>query len=351
MFFRKKRILIIGRISAKNFGDSVIVDTCKYIIEKCAAQDRKRVKVQAVDVYEKDREVWKKRLEGQDVVVYPGGGLNSVKFNQMLIRIFRVIKENPKTRIFINAIGLLENNINPKNENLLIRLFNFPLVDQVTTRGSYKMLEQYIEKKKKYPPKLVFDPAIWTDETYDVHRDESSEVIGIGVIRPAIFEANKNEFSEENVYAMYEGIISELDKRGYKWKLFTNGFEDDYVFAGELLDKLGLDREEYLGPKIMGNKELVEQIAGFKAVIAARLHANIISTSLRVPTVALVWNEKMHFFADIIGCPERYLPAEQLSDTKLIVDRMETAIAEGYNEERIEAMKAETIETIRNIYL
>jgi polysaccharide pyruvyl transferase WcaK-like protein len=303
-----------------------------------------------VDVYEKDREVWKKRLEGQDVVVYPGGGLNSVKFNQMLIRIFRVIKENPKTRIFINAIGLLENNINPKNENLLIRLFNFPLVDQVTTRGSYKMLEQYIEKKKKYPPKLVFDPAIWTDETYDVHRDESSEVIGIGVIRPAIFEANKNDFSEENVYAMYEGIIGELEKRGYKWKLFTNGFGDDYVFAEELLERLDLDRDTYLGPKITGNKELVEQIAGFKAVIAARLHANIISTSLRVPTVALVWNEKINYFADIIGCRERYLSAEQLSDTKLIVDRMETAIAEGYDEERIRAMKEETVETIRNMY-
>jgi polysaccharide pyruvyl transferase WcaK-like protein len=149
---------------------------------------------------------------------------------------------------------------------------------------------------------------------------------------------------------MYEGIIGELEKRGYKWKLFTNGFGDDYVFAEELLERLDLDRDTYLGPKITGNKELVEQIAGFKAVIAARLHANIISTSLRVPTVALVWNEKINYFADIIGCRERYLSAEQLSDTKLIVDRMETAIAEGYDEERIRAMKEETVETIRNIY-
>lgn len=349
MLFAKK-ILVMGRTNATNFGDAIIADTCEYIIKKCAKEDKKRVQVKVVDVYEQDLDVWRNLLKKQNIVVYPGGGLNSVKFNHKLLKIFKVIAEKQKIQICFNAIGLLENNVNPKNEEILKKLLNHTQVKQVTTRGSYDQLKKYMIKDKKYPATLVFDPAIWTGETYQIERNKESEIIGVGIIRPGIFMDNKNDFTEKNVFSMYEGIIRTLQQRGYRWQLFTNGYADDYEFAKEFLERMGLSPAQYLGKKIVHQRQLVEQIAKYKAVIAARLHANIIATSLGIPSVALVWNEKMNYFAEIIGREEQYIQVEKLLDAAYIVDMMEKAIDVGYDTERIEKMKEKTISTIRNIY-
>lgn len=97
-------------------------------------------------------------------------------------------------------------------------------------------------------------------------------------------------------------------------------------------------------------EQLVKQIASFKAVIAGRFHANIIATSLGIPSVALVWNEKMRAFSELIGCPERYVGSpETLQNPAEIIRILETAMAEGYDEKRIEKYKKKTLRTIKNI--
>lgn len=349
MFFSKKKILVFSRLKINNFGDPIIADCCKYIIEKTAAENKIRVKVEIADVYEKDTKAMKKALSKKSVVVFPGGGMNSAKFNEMVLRIFELIEKQNYTSVFFNAIGILRVNPKPENEKLLKEIYNKEQVKQVTTRGDLATLETYITSEKPYPTKLVFDPAIWVNEAYRVERKKDSDLIGVGVIRPEIFESNENEFSVEDVKNMYKGIIRELEARGYKWKLFTNGMTKDYKFGVALLEEMGLDTKEYIGKNVTSCQGLVKNIATFKAVIACRLHANIIATSLRVPSIGLVWNDKMNLFADIIGTPERYFGVADLLDSKKIVDEMEKAIENGYDEDRIDAMKAKTVETIMNM--
>lgn len=346
----QKRILVFSRLEINNFGDPIIADCCRYLIDKVAKENNIRIKTTIADIYEINDEVMKSKLKNQDAVVFPGGGLNSIKFNRIVQKVLDMIAQQPYTSVFFNAIGILRVKPRKKNIILLKDILNRPQVKQISTRGDLVTLKKYI-KKKEYPTKLVLDPAVWVNEAYGIERDKESKIVGVGVIRPEIFERNGSEMSVDDILKMYVGIISELEKRGYRWKLFTNGMKDDYKFGLKVLEELSLDKETYMGDNVKNCRQLVEKIAGFQAVIAARLHANIISTSLDVPSVGLVWNDKMNLFAGIIGAEKRYIEGEKLLDSSYVVDQMEEAIQNGYDMQKINRMKRVTLKTIKNIVM
>lgn len=346
-----KKILVFSRLEVENYGDPIIADCCKYLIEKVAEKQHIPVKTTMADIYEPNMKLLRHQLQGQDAVVFPGGGMNSPAFNRMVITILDLLREEGRASVFFNAIGIAR--VNPKkgNPTLLKEMLNRPEVKQVTTRGSIKKLRRYLSTEKAYPPRLVLDPAVWVNEAYGIERNVDAQIIGVGVIRPEIFKRNGSEFSVEDVYQLYMDIIEELERRGYEWQLFTNGWKEDYQFGVSLLKRMGRDRKVYLGDNVKSARELVEKIAGYRAVVAARLHANIIATSLEVPSIGLVWNDKMNMFAKTVNCAERYISGEALLNTKHIIDQMEEAIANGYDTEEINRMKRKTIRTIKNIVI
>ncbi len=347
----EKEILVFSRMHITNYGDPIIGDCCKYLIEKTAKEAGKEVRVTLADVYEEDTEVLKRCLQGKDAVVFPGGGLNSIKFNRRLLEIFELIEQQDGLEVFFNAVGIDRMNPKPKNATLLTRMFKKKQVLQVTTRGDYQQLLKYIKKPKRYEPKLVFDPAIWADEAYHIRKKPGAKKIGIGVIRPEIYEANGNEVSIEDVFAMYIHIIQELERRGFTWELFTNGMAKDASFGKEILARLGLPKWRYMKRNVKSGRGLVKRIAGYQGVIASRLHANILATSLRIPSVGLVWNDKMNLFAQAIGQQERYINGEKLQDAPYIVHQLEQALQDGYEEQAILKLKEVTVGTIKNIFL
>lgn len=346
-----KKILIFSRLEVENYGDPIIADCCKYLIEKVAEKQQVLVKTTMADIYEPNMNVLKHQLQGQDAVVFPGGGMNSPRFNRMVITILDLLKEEGNTSVFFNAIGIARYNPKKGNPTLLKEMLNRKEVKQVTTRGSIKKLRKYLSTEKAYPPRLVLDPAVWVNEAYGIERRADAQIIGVGIIRPEIFMRNGNAFTVEEVYQLYMNIIEELESRGYEWQLFTNGWREDYQFGVKLLKRMGRDRRVYLGDNVASARELVEKIAGYRAVVAARLHANIIATSLGVPSIGLVWNDKMNMFASTVNCAERYISGEALLDTQHIINQMEEAITNGYDMDKINQMKRKTIRTIKNIVI
>lgn len=343
----KKKIVVYSRKDISNYGDPIIGDCCKYLIEKTAKEDNIRVKVTIADIYCKYRLYHKAIALFHNIFVFPGGGMNSVKFCEIVLERLLNIETNPKKKVYFNAIGI-KTNLDEKNAACLKQIYGKECVKQVTTRGDLEEIKKYVPASLPAPV-LVFDPAMWVNEAYQISRSTDSDIIGVGVIRPDIWKSNGNDFSEENVILMYENIINELGRRGYRWQLFTNGMAKDHAAGVRLLKKLGLNKNEYIGENIGSPRELVQKISGFRAVIASRLHANIISSSLGIPSIGLVWNVKMNLFSEILGCPQRYINVENLLDAKLIVDRMERAIEEGYDLERIDAMKEVTVNTIKTM--
>ena len=135
--------------------------------------------------------------------------------------------------------------------------------------------------------------------------------------------------------AFWSELFAEIEKRGFDCKLFGNGALSDQKFLEDLLKYMRISRKDwekvaYRRP--VSVEELVDTINSFDGIIAGRLHAAVIAYSYNVPAVELVWNNKQLMFGQAIGFPERFVPAGG-SDVRHLVDLMERAIREGYNNE------------------
>jgi hypothetical protein len=343
-----QKILVFSRKSVTNFGDPILADCCKYLLERVSKEEGISACVSIGDVYEENTEILTEMIIGCDKIVFPGGGLNSVRFNKVVKKIIAIAEQADNKSVYFNAIGLDRYEPDSPNVVLLKEIFSNPIVMGITTRGDFDALKQIVVTPGRYEPEWVFDPAVWTSEAYGVSKSESN-VIGVGLIRAEIFAENGIDFPRDAVVKMYAGIINELEKRGYCWKFFTNGMQRDYTFGVKLLEKFKRDSIVFLPHNTPTKVALVEAISNFKAVVAPRMHANIIAGSLGVPSIGLVWNEKLNFFGKLMGCPDRYINRDSLFDSKLIIDKLEEAVAMGYDIGIIEETKEKTIQTIKNI--
>lgn len=345
-FLPKKNIVIFSRKNDLNLGDVIIGDCCKYALLKAQTPFR-RANITIANFFEKDTDIIADLVRKNETIVFPGGGLNSQKFCNACETILSYCDASKK--IYFNANGISKDLMSKTVKNRIIKIFSDDRVKQITTRGDYETALSLIDTPKEYPCKLILDPAIWAGETYDVKK-KNSETIGIGVIRPEIFQENKSYIDTDAVLNLYAGIIKELEAKGYKWQLFCNGTMKDYKFAQKLLSHIGRAESKYLSKRPETAKKLVQQIATYKGIIATRFHANIIATSLEVPSIAIVWNRKMTGFSELIGCPDRYIyDAEILKNPAILVNKLEQAISEGYDSAKIENCKIATLETIKNI--
>ena len=355
MSFGKNRILVLGRIKATNYGDVVIADCCAYMLNKLLEENsggflglfKAAPRVKLSNVNKTDDKTIRSNLGDFDKIVFPGGGINSLKVTNALLK---RLETKADVRYYFNGIGIHPERHYKQLSDNIEKVLNDERVRQVTTRGDLAMTKEYITSQKPYPVEWIIDPAIWSNEAYGVSRDTSSDLIGIGPIRPEIFNEQDSDVSLNDVYSMYEKLLGEADKRGMRWKLFCNGTEPDFSFAKELLDRFGYSKEEHLVRKPKNARELVEDISRFKGVIAARFHANIISTSLSIPSVALVWNVKMRGFSELIGCQDRYVEGmDKLLDANFLIDKLCAAMEEGYDHDRIEKEKQRAKATLLNI--
>lgn len=334
----KRRILILGRVNDKNLGDSIIVDTCAYALQKIADEKKKNVSITCLNLFTKDIENVRRVVKDYDAVVFPGGGVNSAKFTNAAMK---ALKGNDNVEVYFNASGVSKTNNDTVIKNIK-NLFNRENVVHITTRGDFATAKEFVNTKKEFPVQFILDPAIFTSDTYGIKKNEKSDVIGVGLIRPGIFKENGRELDENDVMQMYLDLLNKLDERGEKWQLFCNGTMADYEFAQSVLETSGRSLD-LLAPCPVENEDLVKLIASYKGIIASRFHANIIATSLRVPAIALVWNNKMLGFAELTGCRDRYITdLKDLQNADTILNKFDEAMANGFNEEIIGKAIAKT---------
>ncbi len=376
-----KTIALIA-IQDNNLGDAVICDTTKYIIEKIASD----FKIKVVSIFPKNGfssrikitntlnvPNWKQRfkhlrfklylhvnknniksyydenLKDVSCVVFVGGGLIKYTTQSFFYPVYAITKYCKKHNIpvYFNAVGVEGYDKNNASSKFLEKALNEDCIKFITTRDDMESLEKYIKDKSKIS--LVGDSALYSKETYGNLNEKQSDVIGVGVIRGKIFTDYCMDYSEERLKEAYVNVIKELENRNYKWQMFANGTFSDYDFALSVLEKLNIkDTEKYLKPRPSAPKEFVKIITGYKAIIAARLHANIIAASYSIPSIGFVWNNKLKLFGQMIGHPERFIEHKDLDNAKLIVDRLENAIIECKNSpppyEKIDSLKQKTRE-------
>ncbi len=289
---------------------------------------------------------YKEIVEDSDIVFFAGGGIFQQFYMKMWAGILNIVNlcSRKNIPIYFNAIGIEKSQI--LVENLLYKyILNKSVVKTITMREKFAYTKNLLFNKNKCFD--VLDSGLWSSECYSVKKI-NSDLIGIGVIRPNIFRDMGWNINEEDVLTLYIRIIKELDKQNYNWELFANGNNEDnadYKFGKKILEVLNLPSEKLaLYPKTQ--KDLLNIVKRYKAIIAARLHSNIVASSLGIPNVGLVWNVKLLDFAQKMGFDWEYIKPEKFEDSEYIISQLKMAIENGIDIKHLNKMKIETIEIL-----
>ncbi len=359
-----KKIILAGLISDKNLGDKIISDCSKHLfVEETKAY--KNIHYEWLDlIYENEiswllrkfksgikrfkhkfgiyndnkriqniTEHYSKIIQQSSLIILVGGGLIKYQYQNLWIYIHSLISVAAKYNIPVvfSSVGVEGYSETDKRCIILKKAINNPIVKIITTRDDFNTLDNlYLKNNDKISRFFIPDSAIICSQVYQINKNSKSDIIGIGIIRGKIFKDNNLDFSEVDVIDLYSNIIRELENRKYKYQLFTNGLPVDSELGQKIFNNINkpFTSNCILVPK--NPKELVQIIASFKGVIAARLHACIVSYSLEIPVVGIVWNEKLSMFGNNIGYPSRFITNDNLG-AKQLLDQLEVAIAEGYN--------------------
>lgn len=386
---KKQKIVIVG-LKNNNLGDRVILDTCKYLVANCSddieisimnlfpsGELMKKYKTEksCFDVllkyckknsylvqmftflkwwFAQKRKTkiyryYKNNLFGAAGVIFAGGGLikhSRENFWDVIYSILTIC-DRRKIPVYFDAIGVEGFDANNFNSQLLKYSLNKNCVKKITTRDDIVSLKKYITDEKKVD--VVGDPALWTNEIYDISNIKKTDIVGVGVVRGKIFTDYGFDFTEEQILDAYVGIIKKLEEKGHKWQLFCNGIISDYKMGEAILEKLNLPTEEkYLAKRPESAEQLVQQIYSYKAIIAARLHANIIATAYRIPSVGFVWNDKLTMFGELINRAEFFLDEHQFSNAEYVVNMLEKSISVTYEEETLTELKAKSVKHLQD---
>lgn len=263
-------------------------------------------------------------------IIFIGGGI--IKFKQQFfpkpIAFIIQMAELYKIPVMFSGVGVEGFDV---SDNRCLRIknsINSDVVKVITTRDDIECLQKnYITNKSKKVAKVADSACCICDYTEKVLRND--DVIGLGIASPALFSRYGKSISEEELMSLWIKIYIKLKNMGFKVKLFTNGAVDDYEFAKKVSHEIGDSNILESRPTILD--DLITQISGYKAIIATRMHSNIIAYYYRIPAVGIVWNNKQLMFGKSINREKYYFSDKDLNVQK-IVDSLIDFIHEGYDE-------------------
>ena len=358
----KKTICFAGLLSETNLGDIVIIDSTEGLYKKSLAgkgnfefkrlnlqfgkvsflkkviRKLKRLAAKRLKLNESKLEIerlkkhYRQQLGSTELIILVGGGLIKYKYQECFLYLTALIEtaEELNIPVVINAAGVEGYSETDYRCQLLKKSLNNNIVKSITTRDDLETLsKKYIYQNSNIHADKVADPAIYANEIYKVNK-QVSDIYGIGLVRGGIFLDNERQLAPEELAEFYTALIVEMEAQGLKYQLFTNGLSADNELLPLIKNKLSRTDLEVIEPKQDDN--LVNVISTFTTVIAARLHANIISYALNIPSIGLVWNDKLALFGKDIGYPERFFEYNQL-DAKKIVDAAVIANEQGYEQD------------------
>lgn len=328
---KKYQIALIGLLNGMgNLGDVVIYECTRYLVENIL----KELEINNYNLIPIDMEQYCfSDLPKADLFLFVGGGLIKFKYQKLYQYINQITSFAQEHTIPVVFLGVgVEGYDNTRIEcNILENSLKRTCVKQITTRDNLKILTDFYQISNQIAEAKIADSAIFASEVYNIQK-KPSNLIGLGMIREGIFRSNGIDIGFEELTSFWLSVITELEQLGIEWRIFTNGYSSDMKFVQNFLLTIGRIAE--LESKVILQngtaQSLVETISNFNGVIAGRLHANIISYSLDIPSVGIVWNEKLTAWGNTIGYPERFLKYQDL-DGQLAVHTLLQAMNEGYH--------------------
>lgn len=368
------KILLIGLYGSDNLGDAVLCDCCKALLQKQFPEaqivirdfsdrisfpepeevtmeelERNRARLKLCNLVSKwtvwdkqfEHELWWLRknlsyidavcLENCDLAVF-GGGQVFMDYLVMFAAAYVQRLSEKHIPIFFNACGTgpsFSRKIRKYTSEMLMN----PCVKLISTRDSAQLINQRYLKGEKRAINS-YDPALWCPEVYGVRKNPEADTLGLGLMYT-------NSVSPKAAAKFWLRLIRTLEQQKILWRFFVNGAREDIAFARKIylqMPELSRPFEECFVPVPREPAELVQTIARFKSLISFRLHSHIIAAALDIPSVAVVWDDKLRFFFESIGHPERCVTVR--SRPKAVLERLQQAEMEGYDRLELQRQKS-----------
>lgn len=292
------------------------------------------------------KKYYEEAIKDADMVIVPGGGIleDSVEHDYYHnILLMTEVCENHGIPMCFNAVGIVSDKRAKIGKKLLKKALMSDCVKYISCRDG----EEKVKEMTKLPVKTVACAATMAGELLDIKKAENSGKIGIGVIRGKVFEAYGYNLNEEKLVDFYVDLVNEVEESGYEAVLFSNGFIKDWELGQAVCEKLG---RNILVKRPESPEELVLQIAEFKAICAARLHAVITAYSMDIPAVVFCWGTKQKDFMTLAGCPDRAVMCEGMTGDN-VIGILQDAIENGWNQEKRRCFTKTGVESIREILM
>lgn len=305
----------------RNMGDLVIADCVAMLLKRHFRRLRKDIRFLRYSLSSGDYAI----LESVDAIVFAGGGVIKFRQEQFYEHVCNIcaFAQEQGIPVFFHAVGV-EGYDGEDSRCLALRdMFRLPCIKGITTRDDVELLQESYLAGTPLVAKRVWDTAIFSSRVYKHAKQKAATEVGIGVIREGVFaDYGHPEVTKEQQLAFWSGVAEELGRRGIPWRFFTNGTPSDEQMVTDVLDYMGIqDGEKHRMPQPLSGEQLSTGISGFRGVIAARMHSNIVAYSLGIPSVGVVWNEKLRKWGELTKQSENYLDPSEL-DSVLAVERL-----------------------------
>lgn len=238
------------------------------------------------------------------------------------------------------------------------RLFSEVICNQdvvsISTRdeNSRQNLIAHLSNRLSSEPRTTVDPAVWAAETYDIQADRTDDLIGLGVASPAVLRKqskNPHHFRDELVSSFWINLTQRLCQQGHRVALFTNGDKEDHAYLKQIKTELAAFKNEaslQICQRPRTPAELVHQIAQFRVFAAHRLHANIIGFALGIPTVGLVWDDKVRQFGRQTKRGEWFVESDRI-EADLVEKLLSEAINSQIDKTVLVQLKSQAMSSVR----
>lgn len=298
------KILIVSFVD-DNFGDNLI-RICFERLLKVVLQNHGITEAEYVINKMPLKSIDTELIENSDVIFFAGGGLFGLSYLNFFEYLDEITSraEEKSIPVIFSSIGINNMDAVPENEEILKSILRRRCIKSISARENISAFKKYSEGCGIDIEK-VCDPAVWTKYVYGMKKQTNSGVIGINVVRGGLFKDNNKKWGMTDEFKYLYKLKCLMDDAGLNYVFYTNGSFLDNNTLRYFAAEYGIPKNQTVFAHT--TKNLVETISGFSAAVTFRMHSSIIAYSFGIPTVALVWNDKIPFFYQSIKQADRAL--------------------------------------------
>lgn len=299
------------------------------------------------------RKIWRRQLSGVSGVIVGGGQLfadTDLNFPLKLNASLREVR-HVNARLAVFGVGVSDRLSKPARR-VFLNGFSGLSLEHVAVRDNRSCCNwnRHFGRSGLAKAYLCTDPGLLAADVYPAGsspRSAGIPEIGIGIVNPRTLNLHSKEgqdFSFNTMRDFWCELAKELLSRGLGVTLFTNGPQDGEVFLENILAAID-DSRVKRRPRPLVPRELAETVRAFDAIVAHRLHANILAYAFRIPHVGMAWDPKMEAFFETVG-RRQYLANHTQSEPGQVADLIEASLCEGIDGEAHAAVIMKTKQAI-----